>query len=313
MLYSLYWKNGMGKFEDMALLVEIVRAGSLAAAGRRVNLSPAAMTSRLANMEKRYQTRLFNRTTREMALTRIGEEYYQAALRVIDEMNRADSALTQTGGELNGSLRIGSPSDFARQYLSRAISDFCSLHPQVKISLYIAEEVVNLIAWQLDMSIRFGNLPDSNLVTRAINHNHRVLVAAPEYLHHAPPLQVPGDLQHHRCLVMERERLGMTTWKFRVNNQKISVQVPPAMVCNDGAILRQWALDGAGIACKSWWDVKNDIASGRLTVLFAESFLGFSDSDNESVGLQFVYPEGVLMPVIVRSFSDFFISWLETQ
>lgn len=301
----------MGKFEDMALLVEIVRAGGLAAAGRRLNLSPAAMTSRLANMEKRYQTRLFNRTTREIALTRIGEDYYQAALRVIDEMGRAESALMQSDGALNGSLRIGSPSDFARQYLSPAITTFCAQHPGVKVSLYIAEDVVNLISGRLDMSIRFGNLTDSNLVTRVINHNHRVLVASPAYLRDAPALDVPDDLKNHRCLVMEREGLGMTEWKFRSGSGKASVLVTPAMVCNDGAILRQWSLSGAGIVCKSWWDVKDDIERGKLCVLFPDIFLGFSESDNESVGLQFVYPEGIQLPVIVRTFSDFFIEWLE--
>jgi DNA-binding transcriptional LysR family regulator len=85
----------MGKLEDMALLVEVAEAGGLSAAGRRLSLSPATMTARLKAIEERYQTRLFHRSTRSITLTRAGEEFYHAALRVLEEMHHAESLLTQ--------------------------------------------------------------------------------------------------------------------------------------------------------------------------------------------------------------------------
>jgi hypothetical protein len=96
----------MGKLEDMALLVAVVEAGGLSAAGRHMGLSPATMTARLKAIEERYQTRLFHRSTRAITMTRAGEEFYHAALRVLDEMNHAESLLTQKEGVLSGNIRI---------------------------------------------------------------------------------------------------------------------------------------------------------------------------------------------------------------
>ena len=85
------------------------------------------------------------------------------------------------------------------------------------------------------------------------------------------------------------------------------------MVCDDGALLRQWVLADAGIASKSWWDVKRDVEQGRLQLLFADSFIGFSRLDKKNVGLQFVYPQRRLQPLPVTAFTRFFIDWLENE
>ncbi|OAT22992.1 LysR family transcriptional regulator [Buttiauxella gaviniae ATCC 51604] len=303
----------MGKLEDMTLLVAVVDAGGLAAAGRRMNLSPATMTTRLKALEERYQTRFFNRSTRAIALTRSGEEFYYAALRVLEEVELAESKLMQKEGILSGTLRIAAPSDFGRQYLSPALLDFSRQHPEVKSSLYLSEDVVDLISLRLDMSIRFGNLPDSNLVTKVIRQNYRVLVASPAYLHtHREPHSVQ-DLAGHRCLVMERRGTLMNEWRFEAEGEMQSARVTPAMVCDDGALLRQWVLAGAGIASKSWWDVKRDVEQGRLKVLLADSFIGFSRHDKKQVGLQFVYPQRRFQPLQVSMFSEFFINWLDNE
>lgn len=305
----------MGKLEDMTLLVAVVEAGGLAAAGRRMNLSPATMTARLKALEERYQTRFFNRSTRAIALTRNGEEFYYAALRVLEEVELAESKLMQKEGILSGTLRIAAPSDFGRQYLSPALLDFSRQHPEVKSSLYLSEDVVDLISLRLDMSIRFGNLPDSNLVTKVIRQNYRVLVASAAYLAiHGEP-QSAEDLSQHRCLVMERRGTLMNEWRFEFEfeGEEQRVRVTPAMVCDDGALLRQWVLAGAGIASKSWWDVKRDVEQGRLKVLLADSFIGFSRHDKKQVGLQFVYPQRRFQPVQVSMFSEFFINWLDNE
>lgn len=99
----------MGKLEDMALLVEVAEAGGLSAAGRRLSLSPATMTARLKAIEERYQTRLFHRSTRAISLTRAGEEFYHAALRVLEEMHHAESLLAQKEGVLSGNIRLSAP------------------------------------------------------------------------------------------------------------------------------------------------------------------------------------------------------------
>lgn len=300
----------MGKLEDTALLVAVAEAGGLSAAGRRLSLSPATMTARLKAMEERYQTRLFHRSTRAITLTRAGEDFYHAARRVLEEARHAESLLTQKEGVLSGNIRLSAPSDFGRQYLSPAIVDFSRRHPEVTFSVFLGERVEDLVANRLDMSIRVGNLPDSSLAIRHIRPNHRVLVASEAYLAtHGTPASL-DELHHHRCLALERHGVVMNEWRFEEAGKERVVRVTPAMVCDDGALLRQWALSGAGIAGKSWWDVKRDVEEGRLQVLFAERFTGFSPLDRKEVGLQFVFPQRKLQPPQVSAFMTFFIDWL---
>ncbi|WP_323113349.1 LysR family transcriptional regulator [Klebsiella variicola] len=300
----------MGKLEDMALLVAVAEAGGLSAAGRRLSLSPATMTARLKAMEERYQTSLFHRSTRAITLTRAGEDFYHAARRVLEEARHAESLLTQKEGVLSGNIRLSAPSDFGRQYLSPAIVDFSRRHPEVTFSVFLGERVEDLVANRLDMSIRVGNLPDSSLAIRHIRPNHRVLVASEAYLAtHGTPASL-DELHHHRCLALERHGVVMNEWRFEEAGKERVVRVTPAMVCDDGALLRQWALSGAGIAGKSWWDVKRDVEEGRLQVLFAERFTGFSPLDRKEVGLQFVFPQRKLQPPQVSAFMAFFIDWL---
>ena len=300
----------MGKLEDMALLVAVAEAGGLSAAGRRLSLSPATMTARLKAMEERYQTRLFHRSTRAITLTRAGEDFYHAARRVLEEARHAESLLTQKEGVLSGNIRLSAPSDFGRQYLSPAIVDFSRRHPEVTFSVFLGERVEDLVANRLDMSIRVGNLPDSSLAIRHIRPNHRVLVASEAYLAtHGTPAAL-DELHHHRCLALERHGVVMNEWRFEEAGKERVVRVTPAMVCDDGALLRQWALSGAGIAGKSWWDVKRDVEEGRLQVLFADRFTGFSPLDRKEVGLQFVFPQRKLQPPQVSAFMAFFIDWL---
>ncbi|HDU4270029.1 TPA: LysR family transcriptional regulator [Klebsiella variicola] len=300
----------MGKLEDMALLVAVAEAGGLSAAGRRLSLSPATMTARLKAMEERYQTRLFHRSTRAITLTRAGEDFYHAARRVLEEARHAESLLTQKEGVLSGNIRLSAPSDFGRQYLSPAIVDFSRRHPEVTFSVFLGERVEDLVANRLDMSIRVGNLPDSSLAIRHIRPNHRVLVASEAYLAtHGTPAAL-DELHHHRCLALERHGVVMNEWRFEEAGKERVVRVTPAMVCDDGALLRQWALSGAGIAGKSWWDVKRDVEEGRLQVLFAERFTGLSPLGRKEVGLQFVFPQRKLQPPQVSAFMAFFIDWL---
>lgn len=301
----------MGKLEDMALLVAVAEAGGLSAAGRRLSLSPATMTARLKAMEERYQTRLFHRSTRAITLTNAGEDFYHAARRVLEEARHAESLLTQKEGVLSGDIRLSAPSDFGRQYLSPAIVDFTRRHPEVTFSVYLGERVEDLVANRLDMSIRVGNLPDSSLAIRHIRPNHRVLVASTAYLAARGMPASPEALHHHRCLALERHGVVMNEWRFEEAGKEQVIRVTPAMVCDDGALLRQWALSGAGIAGKSWWDVKRDVEEGRLQVLFADRFTGFSRLYRKEVGLQFVFPQRKLQPPQVSAFMAFFIDWLE--
>jgi DNA-binding transcriptional LysR family regulator len=298
--------KNMSKIDNMELFVQVVKAGGLAVAGRQIGLSPASMTARINALEQHYNTRLLNRTTRKISLTDAGQGFYDACLRVLAEVEGAEALLLNDKENLSGQLRITATSDFGRQFVAPALSEFINLHPDVTPYLHLTDGVMNLVEQGFDLGVRFGNLPDSNLITRHLANNHRVLVASPKYLEkHDLPKQ-PKDLEQHRCLVMERLGEPLNEWRFHSEEGQQTIKVNQAFISNDGAIIRLWALAGIGIAYKSIWDVKQDLTVGKLHTILDDFVLGFQHSDNEKTGLQLVYPSRQYLPRQVAEFINFF-------
>ena len=298
--------NNLGRVDDIALFVRVVNAGGLAAAGRQLGLSPASMTARVNALEARYNTRLLQRTTRSISVTEAGKRFYDACVRVLDELDHAESLLKGGDSHLSGRLRITAPSDFGRQFVAPAILQFVRLHPGITPYLELSDNISNLVENSFDLGIHLGNLPDSTLIVSSLADNRRVLVASPSYLNKYGAPRHPEALLDHHCLVLERHGEPLKNWKFLEGNNKQVVSVPVSLSSNDGAVLRQWALDGFGIAMKSFWDVKNDLREGRLQSILEEFVLGFQPGDESKIGLQLVYPNRKYVPIQVEKFIEFF-------
>lgn len=296
----------MSKIDNMELFVQVVKTGGLAAAGRQIGLSPASMTARINALEKHYNTRLLNRSTRKISLTDAGQRFYAACLRVLAEVEGAEALLQNDKEALSGQLRVTATSDFGRQFVAPALSEFVNLHSEVIPYLHLTDSVMNLVEHGFDLGVRFGNLPDSNLIVRRLADNYRVLVASPDYLKQHGIPEKPKDLVQHRCLVMERLGEPLNEWRFRSDDGHQTIKVHPALVSNDGAIMRQWAFLGAGIAYKSIWDVKSDLETGKLVSILEDFVLGFQHSDNKKTGLQLIYSSRQYLPRQVAGFIEFF-------
>jgi DNA-binding transcriptional LysR family regulator len=300
----------MSKIDDMFLFVQVVKAGGLASAGRQIGLSPASMTVRINTIERNYNTRLLHRTTRKISLTDAGQRFYKACLRVLAEVESAEMLLQNDKEYLTGQLRITAPSDFGRQYVAPALAEFAQRHSAINSSLHLSDGIISLVEHGYDLAIRYGNLPDSNLIVRRLADNHRVLVATPGYLKQYGIPKQPKDLAQHSCLVMERLGEPLNEWRFYFDGECQSIKVSQALMSNDGAIIRQWALVGAGIAYKSIWDVKDDLSSGKLVTVLDDFVRGFQENDNKTTGLQITYPSRKYLPKQVTGFIEFFKDYL---
>ncbi len=140
-----------------------------------------------------------------------------------------------------------------------------------------------------------------------------MLVASPTYLEqHGIPDQ-PEDLKDHRCLVMERLGEPLNEWQFHIDQMHQTIKVEPVLISNDGAIIRQWALAGSGIAYKSIWDVKHDLTSGKLQTILDDFVLGFQESDKIKTGLQLLYPSRQYLPGQVAGFIEFLQTYLSVE
>ncbi|MQU61792.1 LysR family transcriptional regulator [Pseudomonas sp. FSL R10-1350] len=257
---------------DMRLFVEAAALGSLSAAGRKLGLSPAAASARLIKLEATLRTRLFDRTTRQLRLTEEGRFYLQqcwVALRAIDE---AEAGLQASGEKVRGKVRISASADFGRNLFNDWLQDFSALYPDLKIALSLSDSVSNLLQDDLDLAIRFGLPQDSSLIARQLAPNWRVLCASPEYLaRHGEP-ETPADLARHTFIVLVTSAGPLNTFHFVVEGQPWDHVVPmnEAWETNDGALAREWALAGHGIARKTIWDAATDIRAGRLKVVLPD-------------------------------------------
>ncbi|CAH0991235.1 HTH-type transcriptional regulator DmlR [Sinobacterium norvegicum] len=303
----------MSKIDDMALFVRVVKASGLAAAGRQVGLSPAAMTARINGLEQHYNTRLLNRSTRKISLTEAGQRFYQGCLRVIAEVEDTEAQLLNSTTTLSGRLRVTAASDFGRQFIAPALAQFTQLNPGVQAYLHLTDGIVNIIEHGFDLAVRYGNLPDSNLMVKPLADNHRVLVAAPDYIAAMGEPQQPSDLSTHRCLVMERMGEPLNEWQFSNADGTDIIKVQPSLLSSDGGVIRQWALAGAGVAYKSIWDVRDDLKHNRLMLLLDDYVSGFQSSDDSQTGLQLVYPSRHYMPMQVEAFIHYLQDWLAVE
>lgn len=304
----------MDKFADMTLFVSIVKNQGLAAAGRELGLSPATVTARLQSLEERYGVKLLNRSTRHTSLTDAGALYHQACLEIINSVKETENLLQTGTKEVRGPLKISAPRDIGKQYVSPILTAFTELYPDVIPYLYLNDNLTNLAESGLDIVIRYGELADSNLISRKLASSRRVLCASPDYLAKKGTPITPQDLVDHDCLAMIRSNEELKTWHFQDDEGYKAITVVPKRFSDDGEVMRQWALQGAGIALKSILDVQQDIKQQRLVTVLNGYMKNFSASSSATgADLNVIYLSRQYQPKRIRLFVDFLIERFRTQ
>jgi DNA-binding transcriptional LysR family regulator len=287
----------MDKLGDIDLFVRVIKCQGLAAAGREVGLSPARMTARINGLEERYGVRLLNRTTRQISLTDEGRQFYTSCERILAEVEQAETSLQTGKTSFSGALRITAPSDLGQQHIAHVLSTFIDKHPDIIPYLYLSDSVNDLVSDGFDLGIRYGSLEDSTLIARKLTSNRRVLCASPDYLKSRGIPTTPEELVHHSCLTMVRKAEPLTTWHFQTSEEKRSISIKAARSSNDGALIRRWAIEGKGIALKSYWDVADDLKTKRLVTIMDNYQPDFSRiGASAGADLHAIYPNRKFIP-----------------
>ncbi|MDB5992513.1 MAG: LysR family transcriptional regulator [Herbaspirillum sp.] len=262
----------MDNLGDIRLFVEAANLGSLSAAGRKLGLTPAAASARLAKLEETLKTRLFERTTRQLRLTDEGRVYLDHCRQALQALDDAHAALQTGRNVVRGKLRISATSDLGRNLLSAWLDEFNAQYPDVGLALIISDGLSNMLQEDIDLAVRFGVLPDSSLIARRLAANRRMLCAAPDYVARCGMPKEPRDLKNFRCIVHGTVPGAINEWRFTRGEEVQTYTVPAdtARETNDGAVAREWALRGHGIVVKSIWDIRADLHAGRLTILLPE-------------------------------------------
>ncbi|QYY29604.1 MULTISPECIES: LysR family transcriptional regulator [Cupriavidus] len=260
----------MDSDSQLAFFCLLVKQGSLAATARELNLTPPAVSRRLSQLEARLGVRLLNRTTRRISLTNEGEVYFANAMRILGDIDEMERLVSSSREAPKGLLRVNAPLGFGRSYIGPAISGFSKTYPDVEVQLQLTDRPISLPDEAIDVSIRFGDLPDSRLIAKRIAPNRRLLCASPAYLRSAGEPLLPHDLTQHACIVLRQNETAYGNWRLTRGKQTETIKVHGKLSTNDGEVALNWALEGHGILMRAEWDVAKFLRSGRLVQVLTD-------------------------------------------
>lgn len=288
----------MDGLSDLAFFSLLVRHGNLSAAARELGVTPPAVSTRLANLERRLGVRLLNRTTRRVSVTHEGEVYLAGGGRILAELEALERSVASTRAEPKGLLRLNATFGFGRTHIVPAVSDFVRQYPEVEVQMHLTDRPINLLDERFDVGVRFGEMPDARLTARKLASNRRLLCASPRYLQaHGEP-RTPGDLARHRCIVVREDNMAYGTWHLRSGQRSETVKVRSALSSNDGQSALQWALSGHGIVMRSEWETAAHLRSGQLREVLP-------DWTTPPADIYALYPERLNLPAKTIAFVDF--------
>jgi DNA-binding transcriptional LysR family regulator len=259
--------------QDLAIFVASADHGSLSAAARQLDLSPAVASAGLKRLEADLGAALFVRTTRSMRLTLAGERLLARSKALLDGLREAEDELRAGGDGVEGRLHISMPSDLGRHVVLPWLNDFQAQHPGVTLRLQLTDRMADMYREPVDIGLRFGKPPGSSMVALPLlEDNRRVLCAAPAYLARrgepaSPHELAAGNRAGHNCLCFMLDDTVNDRWRFRKGGEEIEVTVQGDRVADDSEIVRRWALAGLGICYRSRIDVQADLAGGRLRLV----------------------------------------------
>jgi DNA-binding transcriptional LysR family regulator len=248
---------------DIVVFTKVVETRSFTAAADLLGLPKSTVSRKLAQLEERLGVRLVQRTTRKLALTEIGEAYYERCSRIVADVNAAEQLVTDMQATPRGRLRITAPVDLSTRWLGAIISAFCASHPDVFVELDASDRVTDLIEEGFDVAVRIGPLPESTLIARRLCSSSMMLVAAPSYLgKNAAPTTIEELDAHPRLLFTPTPRVQ--TWTLASGEQTAEYGRPARFSSNNYGAVRDVAVAGGGIALLAEFMVADDLRTGKL-------------------------------------------------
>jgi LysR family transcriptional activator of dmlA len=288
----------LNSISDLRLFLAILEHGSISAAAAQSRLTAAAASKRLMALEDGIGKRLFHRSTRALRPTSDALEFVPLVRALVARADDADRFLGGSG-EVSGHLRLTASATFADRFLGPVLDTFLRLHPKVTIDVDLTDRVLDLISEGVDVAIRYGNLEDSRLVARRLLKGRQILCASPQYLDQFGRPEKPDDLLTHRCLVLGSN----DRWRIEHHGQWETAHVSPAFTSSMGAMVRQMAIRGHGVALLADWLVSQDLSEGALEQVLPSLLTA-------EVGIYAVYPSRDHMPTRLRILIDHLVSSL---
>jgi DNA-binding transcriptional LysR family regulator len=289
----------------MRVFASVAEEGGFAAASRKLDLSPAAVTRAVVALEEQLGVRLLQRTTRNVRFTDAGRQYYENVRAILASIAEANEAVAESNATPRGTLSITAPVMFGRMFVMPSVIDYMQRYPQVKVIAHLVDRVTNLVDEGMDVAIRIGHLPDSGLRAIRVGEVRRVLCASPAYLEQFGTPERPAELPQH-SIISAIAASPHTEWRFNVNNEALPVKLDArlAVTSNDAALAA--ATGGLGIARLLSYQVWNEVEKGAIQLVLEQ----FEESPWP---VHVVHREDKLGSSKVRSFIDHIVEKLRNH
>ncbi|KTR98859.1 LysR family transcriptional regulator [Pantoea dispersa] len=287
--------------KGMGVLTAVVKGGSFATAAEALDMSPSGVSRAIVRLENRLGIRLFERTTRSIALTDEGQRFYTQIVPLLAGLEEATACAIDGRNSVRGRLRVNVHPFFSRLILGPRLGQFLKQHPDLQVELSTREELGDLVAEGFDLAIRFGEHRSSTLVARKLLDTRILTVASPAYItEHGKPMS-PDELSspRHTCIQFRSPETGkLFTWEFQRGNEIKSLNLQGQLIVNNVGTLHGTCLAGYGIAQIMELGAEQLLAEGKLVDLFPEW-------PDERFPLYALYPSRTYLPAKISAFLNF--------
>lgn len=287
-------------FDGMVLFLTVVEQEGLSAAARLLGHTPSHVSKEISRLETRLGARLLNRTTRRISLTEAGRTYYESARRIIADAKATQEHLQTTGDRPFGELRMSVPVVFAHGCLNRWLPEYLERYPDVALNIDVSERRADMIGEGIDLLVRIGSLPSSELIARELFKSRLMTVASPEYLARMGTPLHPEDLKHHALIDFSFH--GTTQhWTYHsADHSEISIPITPRIRCNDANSEKCYAISGLGITRLPSLACDAESAAGSLVPIL-------TDFEPAPAAVHAIYASKENLPAKTRSMIDFLV------
>jgi DNA-binding transcriptional LysR family regulator len=260
-------------FDGLEAFLAVQRHGNFSKAAKAMDVAVSSISRKIEALEEELGTPLFNRSTRDMQLTDAGERLIPLAHNILADVAEAREVVQSLNAEPRGLLAVTAPSPFGQRHVSQAVAHFLKHYPLIEVELHISNDIIDMAHDRVDVAVRIGVLPDSDLIATPLAPQRRVACASPQYIaRHGAPSR-PEELIQHNCLTVINTPARVGWWQFANVNGGKPLNVHGSLRADDSDVLLNGALAGVGIAHLGTWLAYEDIASGRLVPLFKEDVM----------------------------------------
>jgi DNA-binding transcriptional LysR family regulator len=287
----------MDRLEAMSAFVAVVEAGGFSAAARRLGSPLTTVSRKVADLEDHLRVRLLTRTTRKVTLTDTGQMFFQRCRQLLHELGESERLASGEYQSLRGSLTISAPLALGRLHLAPIISEFLTAYSEIDVDLQLSDKITNIVEDGIDVALRVGQMPDSNLKALKVGSIRYVVCACPSYLARRGTPSKPSDLQSHHCVTFTGLE-GSKEWTFRTGRKVERLTVRSRLAVNTAEAAADAANAGIGITRLLCYQVSDAVLDGRLKLLLRKF-------EPAPLPVSLVSPDARIIPQKLKAFMDF--------